>query len=238
MTKIRTETQGKLTFYFGVEQGTQEWLDLRSSYVTCSNALSLCCKGKNFAKEKNRQHADRSSPNASASTMRGHLLEDEVRGKLEELFNNEQHELITCSFITNSDFPGAGYSPDGIIRDRKTQEFIAPIEVKCFNDVLLDWNPQTRRMEKTYPYKHRECCKDVYNIPLENRLQFEMEMLITETTQLMVILYNPDADVEHGVPVFKMHIYEPEVRHKKDGTAYFAYQERIAEQILGKKFAV
>ena len=32
---------GKLTFYFGIEQGSQEWLDLRADKVTCSNALTL-----------------------------------------------------------------------------------------------------------------------------------------------------------------------------------------------------
>lgn len=226
--------QGKLTFYYGVEQGTQAWLDLRSQLVTCSNSLALCYKGGEHAREINRQHAKRTTPNESKYTLRGHILEDEIREKLEEVFNNDTQELVSCSFITNEDYIGAGYSPDGIIRDKKTGEFIAPIEIKCFNDVTENWNRKTHMYEKKVTNKHKSCCESVENIPLENRMQFEMEMLITETEQLVVVLYNPEADIEHGVPILKIHTYTPEKFHDKDGNEVYAYRERVKERLLGK----
>lgn len=229
MKKIK---QGKLTFYYGIEQGTQEWLDLRSQLVTCSNSLALCDKGQAHAREINRQHAARKTPNGNQYAERGHVLEDEIRDKLETVFNNDQYELMSCAFITHDDYPGAGYSPDGIIVDRKTGEFVAPIEVKCFNDVTKIFNKRTGFVETHYKNKHKECCEDVHNIPLDNRMQFEMEMVLTETEQLMVVLYNPEADTAHGVPMLKIHTYTPEIFHDEDGNPYYAYRERVKERLL------
>lgn len=220
--------QGKLTFYYGIEQGTQEWLDLRADKVTCSNAEILCAKGKRAAKEVNRQHAARKTANGNEYAERGHVLEDEIRGRLEATFNNEEHELVSCSFITHDDYPDAGYSPDGIIRDKKTGKFIAPIEIKCFNDVTKNWD----KTNKCWVYhtldKHKMCCEDVKNIPLENRLQFEMEMLMTGTDSVLVVLYNPEADTKAGVPILKIHQYFPE--QTDEGVCL--YRERIKERLL------
>lgn len=232
MAEVEKIKQGKLTFYYGIEQGTQEWLDLRSQLVTCSNSLQLCDKGRTFAQEINRQHAARKTANGNEYAERGHVLEDEIREKLEAVFNNDEHELVSCSFVTNSDFPGAGYSPDGIIRDKKTGKFIAPIEIKCFNDVTKSWNPKKHGFDTHIKNKHKECCEDVKNIPLENRMQFEMEMVITETDSVIVVLYNPEADVENGVPILKIHTYTPEMFHDEEGNEVFAYRERVKERLL------
>lgn len=224
--------QGKLTFYYGIEQGTQEWLDLRADKVTCSNAEILCAKGKRAAKEVNRQHAARKTANGNEYAERGHTLEDEIRERLEAVFNNEEHELVTCSFIMNEDYPDAGYSPDGIVRDKKTGKFIAPIEIKCFNDVTKSWNPRAKDFDIRIKNKHKECCENVKNIPLENRMQFEMEMLLTETEQLIVVLYNPEADTKHGVPILKIHTYTPETTTDENGEICYLYQNRIKERLL------
>lgn len=232
LTKMRTIKKGKLTFYFGIEQGTQEWLDLRSQLVTCSNSLALCDKGRTHAVEINRQHATRKTPNENEYAIRGHLLEGEIRGRLEEAFNNDEQEIISCSFITHEDFPGAGYSPDGILIDAKTKEFIAPIEIKCFNDVTRHWNKKLKKFDYEVKNKHKLCCEDVHNIPLENRMQFEMEMLLTATDHVIVVLYNPDADTKHGVPILKIHEYTPEKFHDEDGKEYYAYRERVKERLL------
>lgn len=207
MSQPRSVKDGHLTFWYGIEQGTQEWLDFRKNYATCSNALLICDKGVNAALECNRQHAARKTPNATEHTERGHELEADVKERLADYFNNDQHSLIDCSFITNDMYPLGGYSPDGIIVERATQKFIAPVEVKCFNDWTLRPVPFSSRKEKHYTWKHKLCCEDVKNIPLENRLQFEMEMLMTDTQQVLVVLYNPDA--EEGVPVLHIHTYTP-----------------------------
>lgn len=226
MGELKKVSQGKLTFYYGIEQGTQEWLELRADKVTCSNADVLCSHGKSFAKEVNRQHALRATPNGNRYAERGHVLEAEVMGLLEGQFNNEHYELMTCSFITNSDYPDAGYSPDGVIMDKETGKFIMPVEIKCFNDTVVTWDKEERQLVNNYKWKHADCCANIMNVPIENRLQFEMEMLITETKQLLVVLYNPDADTAKGIPVLKTHVYTPELLKGKE-----CYQERIKAQL-------
>lgn len=207
---------------------------MRSQLVTCSNSLALCDKGRAHAQEINRQHARRKTPNGNQYAERGHVLEDEIRARLEETFNNEYLELKTCSFITNEDYPGAGYSPDGIVCNRKTGEFLYPIEIKCFNDVTKHYNPKTHKYETVVQNKHRDCCADINNVPLENRMQFEMEMVITETEAVLVVLYNPEADVDNGVPVLKIHNYTPEKFHDDEGKEVYAYRERVKERLLEK----
>lgn len=230
-TNIEVRKQGDLTFYYGIEQGTQEWLDLRADRVTCSNAQKLCEHGVEYAIEINRQHAARLTPNGNQYAERGHVLEAEIKELVEEAFASADTEPITCSFITNEKYPLAGYSPDWIIVDKKTKEFIAPVEIKCFNDVT---EQNGKKIQKN---KHALCCEDPRNIPLDNRMQFEMEMLMTNTEQLMVLLYNPDADTDNDVPKLKMHVYTPEVRHRigADGEEeeYYAYRERL-EELLSK----
>lgn len=223
--------QGNLNLYYGIEQGTQEWLDLRSQLVTCSNSLALCDKGKSFAVEINRQHAARQSPNGNGYAERGHVLEDEIRERLAHAFNNDRFELVSCSFITNDDFPGAGYSPDGIVRDRTTGEFLFPIEIKCFNDITTTFNKKLGIYEEKVKDKHKKCCEDVMNIPLENRMQFEMEMLITNTDEVLVVLYNPDADTGKGVPILKIHNYTPQMYHDEKGELKPAFRNQVAAQL-------
>lgn len=227
--KIRTTTQGDLTFYYGIEQGTQEWLDLRANRATCSNAQKVCEKGVKFAIEINRQHAARKTPNGNQYAMRGHVLEDEIKERLASFFNTEDLKLVSCSFITNSNFPHAGYSPDWLVVDKNTGVFVAPIEIKCFMDETERVDYKTGETRVIAKNKHKECCEDVHNIPLENRMQFEMEMLMTDTWQLLVILYNPDAD--EGVPQFKMHVYTPEERTRANGEKYYPYRERLEQRL-------
>lgn len=232
--KVRKVKQGKLTFYYGIEQGTQEWLDLRADRATCSNADKVCQKGLKFAIEVNRQHAARKTPNGNQYAERGHALEDEIKERISSFFDTEELELVSCSFITHDDYPHAGYSPDWLVLEKATGKFVAPIEIKCFMDETERYDKKTGETKTISKDKHKACCESVRNIPIENRMQFEMEMLMTDTTQLMVILYNPDADVENGVPQFKMHIYTPEERTRADGTKYPIYREALAKKLSEK----
>lgn len=236
MEKIRTVKQGDLTFWYGIEQGTQEWLDFRKNYATCSNAGLLCDKGIKSAFECNRQHAARKTPNATEHTERGHELEAEVKEILGRYFNNDTQALIDdCSFITNSKYPRGGYSPDGIIIDLETQEFVAPVEVKCFNDWTWRDNGKGGKV-KHYSWKHKECCEDIKNVPYEIQMQFEMEMLMTDTNQLVVVFYNPDA--EGDVPIIKIHTYSPFLVNQKQENGLVTpvpiFRNRLAEQLSGE----
>lgn len=224
MAELVTKRQGKLTFYYGIEQGTQEWLDLRADKATCSNAFDLCYHGKNFSKNANEQHALRSSPNGNEYAERGHVLEAEVKERIEKQFavQGSQFDILNCSFITHDDYPNAGYSPDAILVDKESGEFIAPIEIKCFNDIT-ERSIQGSKLKKfVRTDKHKKCCEDLKNVPFEYRMQFQMEMLMTDTDTLLLVLYNPDA--EPGVPTIKIHQVS---RIEK-------YTNRIKERLLEK----
>lgn len=225
MADVYTRRQGKLTFYYGIEQGTQEWLELRSNRATCSNAFGLCYHGKNFAKNANLQHAIRTSPNGNEYAERGHALEAEVKERIISQFTQDgsQFDVVDdCSFITHDDYPNAGYSPDAILVDKETGEFFAPIEVKCFNDITERKVQGTAMRKFIRTNKHKMCCEDPKKVPFEYRMQFQMEMLMTDTDLLLLVLYNPDA--EPGVPVLKIHQIEREER----------YINRIRERLLEK----
>lgn len=224
MSEVVKVRQGKLTFYYGIEQGTQEWLDLRADKATCSNAFSLGYHGKSFAKNANLQHAVRSTPNGNDYAERGHILEAEVKEKLEAEFNKEgsAFQIMSCSFITHDDYPNAGYSPDAILVERATGKFYAPIEIKCFNDITERAIKGGKFKKFVRTNKHKLCCESLKNVPFDYRMQFQMEMLMTDTNLLILVLYNPDA--EEGVPVIKFHQVHREEK----------YINRIKERLLEK----
>lgn len=217
-----------MTFYYGVEQGTQEWLELRKNRATCSNAYILCANGKNRSRYANYQHAVRTSPNGNDYAKRGHVLEYEIKEKLVRQFSEEgsQFRIITdCSFITHDDFPGAGYSPDAFLVDKDTGLFLIPIEIKCFNDIVERKIVKNGKRMKYFvrTNKHKKSCEGLKNVPFDLRMQFQMEMLMTDTEELLLVLYNPDA--EEGVPVIKFHVVKREER----------YINRLRERILEKQ---
>lgn len=229
---IKKVRQEHLTFYYGIEQGTQEWLELREKYATCSNAGRMLEHNVVFAKNVNVQHATRQTPNATQYTERGHILEAEVKQALEAQFNTDTQAIVDCAFITNDKYPLGGYSPDGIIIDLQSKKFIAPIEVKCFNDYTLQFDKAKGTKVKKYSWKHKKCCEDLTNFDFDYRMQFEMEMLMTDTTDLLVVLYNPDA--EDGVPKLKIHHIHPFVLIGEDGKPHMVYREALAEKLSGK----
>lgn len=197
---------GKLTFYFGIEQGSQEWLDLRADKVTCSNALTLLTRGKNFCKEANLLSAKRMTPNGNSYAERGHVIEDEMREEFNEQLKKFGYKLVTCTFITHDDYPEAGYSPDGLIVPLDMEnwwehdEFI-PAEFKAYNDVTMRQNEKGEMVEVRTD-KHAKAAKNFEEVPLVARCQCQMEMLMTDAKQLCLLLANPDA--REGEPKTKV----------------------------------
>ena len=185
---------GKLSLYFGIEQGTQEWLDLREGKITCSNAKTLLYRGKNACLAANSRAADRLRPNGNKYAERGHVIEHEVKQEFNELLERAGLRILDCTFVTNSDYPSAGYSPDGLIVDLEegddpvlASRFI-PLEVKAYNDYV------DRKGEKVYVGKHTKAVEDMKNIPLDAVYQMQMEMLMTESDVVFLLLANPECD--------------------------------------------
>lgn len=101
-----------VTYYNDLEQGSEEWKELRLSYLTGTDAYSLL-KGKDpddilLAKLVGN------SFKGNRSTRRGHRLEPEAVALLEAIEDVKVHHT---GFITNDKYPCAGYSPDGLIGD-------------------------------------------------------------------------------------------------------------------------
>ena len=191
---------GKLSFHFGIEQGTQAWLELREGKVTCSNALTLLTRGKNYCLEANRLAATRITPNGNTYAERGHVIENETREELNAFLMKHGLKLVTCAFITNDDYPDAGYSPDGLIVPLSEEEWwlsghFIPAEFKAYNDFTLR---QGTNGEKTLVQtdKHHKAVNDYEEVPLLCKAQCQMEMLMMGADKLCLVLSNPDAQAE------------------------------------------
>lgn len=194
------EKVGKVSMHYGVQQGTQEWLDLRAGKVTCSNALVLMNKGKKAAIEANRLSAVRLTPNGNAYAERGHVVESEMREKFNSILSSKGLILHECGFITNEDYPDAGYSPDGLICrvlsdgcvDTTRVEGLA--EFKAYNDIVprvVNAGDSTELRFKLVA-KHRKACFNILDVPPACIAQCNMAMLLTGADCVFLFLCNPE----------------------------------------------
>jgi hypothetical protein len=113
-----------------IEQGTDEWAKLRAGLYTGSNAHKLLAHAAStkIVNGEATKYAltEQSSLQGNFWTKRGHLLEDEAI----ELYRAiTGHDVSRPGFITNSNYPGCGYSPDG-----SDDTLTANLEVKCFDE--------------------------------------------------------------------------------------------------------
>ena len=232
MPKITTKETGDLTLYFGIEQGTQEWLELRRGRITCSNAYKLLTNGFKTALAENDRAADYIRPNGNEYAERGHAIEYEMREELNEKLSESNLKLETCTFITNKKYQLAGYSPDGLIVHLDDKDWVKaggfiPVEFKAYNDVVVRKNDANRPsnpyhikknegeyvikeymkegelVADVYVGKHEKACKDLEKVPIEARCQMQMEMLMCDAKEMFLVLANPDA--KEGVP--RVHIH-------------------------------
>lgn len=120
-----------------LQQGTDEWFDIRKGKMTASNAHTISVAGKGldtyvrtivadmFASQKEESYK-------SKAMERGNELEAQAKS-IYELSNDIDIESV--GFIEHSEFVGC--SPDGLINDN------GGIEIKCINNkdyfqLLLD----------------------------------------------------------------------------------------------------
>lgn len=102
-----------------VEQGSEDWHELRAGKYTGSNAHKLLRYGAT-----RYALTEQSSFGGSFWTKRGHLLEEEAI----ELYERITHTIVDRpGFVTNDRFPRCGYSPDGLQSEPL-------LEVKCFDE--------------------------------------------------------------------------------------------------------
>ena len=148
-----------------LEQGTPEWLEIRSKYLTGTDAYSLVIK--EISVEQILVNKTNNSFTGNYYTRRGHKLEPINRYIWVEV---NGLEVRTPGFICSDEFSIAGYSPDGLVyQDNKP---VGLIECKSFNEV---------RHLKNYEYAETAIL-----------LQMEWGMFVTGLPWCDLCLYNPD----------------------------------------------
>jgi len=143
-----------------VNQGTEAWHALRSGKYTGANAHKLLRYGATSF-----SLTEHSSFGGNYHTKRGHALEPEAIGLYEAITGTH---VERPGFVTNTAYPTAGFSPDGLQTARV-------VEVKCFNEE-----------------KHLKLYGG--DIPLEVLAQIHFGMLICELKAASLLIYNPDLD--------------------------------------------
>lgn len=103
-----------------MRQGTDDWLKIRSLYLTGTDASRLLKGEKPERILRDKQNA---TAFTSYATERGHTLEPIAK----ELYTAVYGEPIEdVGFVINDKYPCCGVSPDGLVGDDGV------VEVKCF----------------------------------------------------------------------------------------------------------
>lgn len=122
-------------YHDALEQGTQEWLDFRKQYDITGSTIGDYL-GHNPATNNSPIHTmgekigltvRKDSPRARENFERGHRLEAWARPRVSERYGIE---ITETGAITNDDYPGMMYSPDGLIGDDALWEHKAPNNFK------------------------------------------------------------------------------------------------------------
>jgi hypothetical protein len=152
-----------------LQQGTPEWHSIRTGLYTGSNADKVL----RFASSvkvvdgvaSGYSITELSGFGGNFYTERGHILEDEALDIYAQITG---HSLSRPGFVTNSEFPTCGYSPDG-----HDDVLDIPLEVKCFNKK-----------------KHLE----MFNGDVEVKIlaQIHFGQLVWEKRGARLLIYNPD----------------------------------------------
>lgn len=142
--------------YHDVEQGSPEWHALRKDLWTGSKAIRLL-QGKPLPHDTDFT--------GNIYTRRGHALESIALQEYER-WVTKKISIKRPGFVTNTVYPNAGYSPDGI--DRRML-----LEVKALNG---------ERHEKLAAGE----------IPLEFLVQIYFGMIITGLRSARLLAFNPE----------------------------------------------
>lgn len=143
-----------MIIWHDVEQGTPAWKKLRENLWTGSKAVRLL-QGKMFMPETDFE--------GNRYTKRGQVLESLAIREYERTY---RRKVARPGFVTNTVYPNAGYSPDGIDGGWL-------LEVKAFNGD-----------------RHEKLAAGV--IPLEVKVQIFFGMIITGKRKARLIAINPE----------------------------------------------
>lgn len=140
--------------YHDVKQGSEKWHKLREPLWTGSRAIKLL-QGKPLPDDRNTH--------VSSAMRRGTALEPVA---IMEYERQVGRKVNRPGFVTNSVYPNAGFSPDGI--DRRVL-----LEVKCANG-------------------ERHEALAAGEIPLEYKAQIYFGMIVTGLRKAKLLAFNPE----------------------------------------------
>lgn len=145
--------------YYSFPQRSERWYTYRKDKWTGSTAIDLL-KGKPYPSENDGKYDNR-------HMLRGRVLE---KLAIEAYEHKYETKVSHYGFVTNSKYPHAGYSPDGV-------EPNILLEVKCL------------KLEK-----HNAIVTGELAIPTDYQAQIQFGLLITGLPKARLLLYNPDSD--------------------------------------------
>lgn len=153
--------------WHNVEQGSEEWHALRKPLWTGSRAIRLL-QGKALVEDTDWRGND--------ATRRGHMLEFAAIREYERKYNTK---VQRPGFVTNSVYPNAGYSPDGIDR-------LWLLETKAFvgknYEKLIISGTDAKDLDKVIASR----------IPLQIKSQIFFGMIVTGLRRARLLAINPD----------------------------------------------
>lgn len=157
-----------MKIYDKLEQGTQEWLDLRLGKLTASKAQAIGSNGKGLETLVYEKVAEL----MTGKTKDSYTNPDMERGnELEEMARNA-YELETGILVRQVGFVElnkyVGCSPDGLIEEDGLQE------IKCPNDVTFVKFLHSQKIDTGYDW------------------QMQMQMLVTNRKWVDYVLFNPN----------------------------------------------
>lgn len=157
-------------YHNDIEQGTPEWHELRGEYLTGTDAIHLL-KGKDI-EDILSDKINKTEFNGNSATRRGHRLEPEAIAILEAIKDINVHH---AGFITNTKYPLAGYSPDGLI-DKD-----GLVECKAFSKDRHEANNE--------------------RIEIQIIAQVQWGLFVSERKWAYIVFYNPDLPPEQAIHI-------------------------------------
>jgi len=192
-------------YYYDIEQGTDEWHDLRCGLLTASEfKLILTPTLKIANNDKTKGHVyDIAAQRISGYTEPFFETYDMARGSMEEHYAREYYDEFygatkACGFVTNH---GLGFSPDGLVNDDGF------IEIK------------SRRQK----FQIETIIKD--EVPKDYMMQIQSGLYITGREWCDFIQYS------NGLPLFVMRVYVLDDYQDAIIESARIFEEKVAEVI-------
>jgi putative phage-type endonuclease len=165
--------------YSDTPQGSDLWLDERAGLLTASNAKKMMAKDggtglasfiRDLAMQRVYGRDDTAVSFKSAAMQRGNDLEEDARNAFIFLTDLDAAEV---GLATNTDYPGAGASLDGLISTN------VGLEIKCVGyDNMRKWADEDR-------------------LPLDYRHQVVFQMMVCELEHVHFWAWHPKTTPYH-----------------------------------------